>query len=72
MFDPRAINPNHGSPADRGSADAYYYRSANPHKWVFYDDEKPWLFRKETNLTEEEIAAYMYAHENETERKEYC
>jgi len=26
--------PAHGSPADRGSADAYYMRPFDPHKWV--------------------------------------
>ncbi len=57
----------HGGPADRGSADAYYGRDADPHKYPdgTYNGERVKL----TDL--DEIEAYMRAYENEKERKEY-
>jgi len=57
----------HGSPADRGSADAYYWRDADPHKYPdgTYHGER-------VTLTDpDEIEAYMKAYENEQERKDW-
>ena len=51
----------HGGAYDRGSADAYYWRVVNPHKWV---DKKEVL-----DLTSEELEAYYYAYQHETDRK---
>jgi hypothetical protein len=59
----------HGSPADRGSADAYYSRQPNPHYYPngTYNDPK---ITKE-NMTEKEISEYMTAYESETDRKQW-
>ncbi|WP_126975548.1 hypothetical protein [Frigidibacter oleivorans] len=48
----RAIAP-HGSPYDRGDADAYYGRRFRPHKWL--DDMG---VEEATDLSVEEIEAY--------------
>lgn len=54
----------HGGAFDRGSADAYYYRARDPHK---YEGGVPG--KRIDILTEEELAAYNYAYDNETDRK---
>jgi len=51
------------SAADRGSADAYYGRGRNPHKIV--DNVRI------ADLTNEEIAAYCSAYDNEYDRKDW-
>lgn len=61
--------PRHGSPQDRGSADAYYRRPRSPHYYVgdTYQSE-----RVETdNMTVGEIEAYDYGYYNQEERKEW-
>jgi hypothetical protein len=56
----------HGSPEDRGSADAYYWRPYRPHKWL------DGLGRDEVILTDPaEIAAYDLGFFNETDRKDW-
>ena len=57
----------HGSLRDRGSADAYYGRPPCPHYFVgaTYDSEKI------TELSKEEIQAYMDAYNSEHDRKEF-
>jgi hypothetical protein len=59
----------HGSPADRGSADAYYGRPPTPH----YYEGKTYgsRFIGEDGMTKEEVAQYMWAYENETDRKNW-
>jgi hypothetical protein len=57
------LNNYHGSPGDRGSADAYYHRGCNPHKII--DNVRI------TDLTPEEIEAYRNAYENEDDRKSW-
>ena len=60
----------HGSPWDRGSADAYYGRSYNPHYFVgdTYSSDKVELGQ----MTPAEIAAYTNGYESTTDRKEYA
>ena len=50
----------HGGPADRGSADAYYWRERDPHKYP----EGTGNGEKVTNLTPEEFAAYNAAYDD--------
>lgn len=55
----------HGGPYDRGSADRYYGRGYDPHKYgaATYSSER-------IALTDpEEIAAYAEGYEQETDRK---
>lgn len=59
--------PPHGSPADRGSADAYYGRCPKPHKWPNGTG-----FGECVTLTDpDEIAEYMEAFGAETDRKDW-
>ncbi len=52
--------PNrHGGPADRGSADAWYRRGRNPHK--FQAGSYTSLKVEGSQLTPEEVAAYNKA-----------
>lgn len=46
----------HGSPYDRGSADAYYRRASDPHKYPNGTYSEPRI--GESDLTPEEVAAY--------------
>jgi hypothetical protein len=55
--------PENGSPADRGSADAYYGRPKDPHYFVE-------SVRVET-LSAEQIAEYNAGYDNEDERKDW-
>lgn len=59
----------HGSPCDRGSADAYYHRPKNPHYWPegTYNGTKV----EAKDMTPEEIEAYNYGYDNETDRKDW-
>ena len=59
--------PTHGSPQDRGSADAYYGRSYSPHYYVGASMQSE---RVEKDLmTIGEIEAYKYGYDNEDDRK---
>ena len=57
----------HGGPLDRGSADAYYGRPKSPHKYPngTYNGERV------IDLTQEEIDAYNFGYDNETDRKQW-
>ena len=57
----------YGGPYDRGSADAYYSRPKQPHKYT----EGTHTGEKVTTLTAEEIEAYLYGYDNEHDRKKY-
>jgi hypothetical protein len=59
----------HGSPYDRGSADAYYGRSHNPH-W-YPEGSYRGKRIEEADMTVEEIQAYDAGYEEETERKNW-
>jgi len=57
----------HGSPYDRGSADYYYWRPFDPHKYPngTYNGDPV------TDLTEEELMAYAVGYELELDRKDW-
>jgi|TARA_R100001460_G_scaffold2321_4_gene7638 hypothetical protein len=59
----------HGSPYDRGSADRYYGRPANPHFYAgdTYSTDK---FDKHS-MSDEEIAEYYRGYEEEEDRKDW-
>jgi len=59
----------HGSPYDRGSADAYYGRPHNPH-W-YPEGSYRGKRIEEVDMTVEEIQAYDAGYEEETERKNW-
>lgn len=59
----------HGGPYDRGSADAYYGRSYDPHffKGDTYNSDKVEL----KDMTADEIVAYTAGYNQETDRKDW-
>ena len=61
--------PKHGSPQDRGSADAYYGRSYDPHWYPngTYKGDRIEL----ANMTPAEIVEYTYGYNNEDDRKDW-
>jgi len=59
----------HGSPADRGSADYYYWRPKDPHYWPEGTGRGVRVEAKD--MTPEELAAYNEAYDNETDRKDW-
>jgi hypothetical protein len=63
------MNRRHGGPYDRGSADAYYRRGANPHYYVGATG----LSDRVTDLTDEEKKEYYagYASVNENDCKDW-
>jgi len=61
--------PRHGSPQDRGSADAYYHRPYDPHYYVGNSITSERV--EKDNMTVGEIEAYKYGYENEDDRKDW-
>ena len=61
------LSNRHGGPSDRGSADAYYWRAASPHKFEggTYTGPRVELAHPE------EVTAYMDAYHSQTDRKDY-
>ena len=57
----------HGSPYDRGSADYYYWRPFDPHKYP----NGTYVGEAVTDLTDEELMAYAVGYELEIDRKDY-
>jgi len=55
----------HGSPKDRGRADAWYGRVISPHK---YDHSLPKRKKKITKLTDQEIHEYRKGYYEEDGR----
>jgi hypothetical protein len=51
---------SHGSPYDRGDADSYYHRPPEPHYWP----EGTGNGVKVTDLTAEEVEAYLAGYED--------
>ena len=51
---PTGPDRSHGSPWDRGGADAYYWRDPNPHKWPGGDYTSPVY-----DLTPLEVEEYL-------------
>lgn len=61
--------PDHGSPADRGSADAYYGREYSPHHYPFRSGHIMGARVSVRGMTDSEITEYTDAFENEIDRK---
>lgn len=62
-------NTEHGSPYDRGSADAYYGRKKDPHWWpegTYHGKRVSCL-----DMTASQIEAYLAGYDQEDDRKEY-
>lgn len=67
MRNETGYSERHGSPYDRGSADAYYGRAPRPHYFIGESFHSPMV----TDLTEDERAAYMAGYTEETDRKDW-
>ena len=65
----REVFTRHGGAYDRGSADAYYHRSPNPH--YFTGDTYSSTKIEEVDMSEEEIAAYMAGYNETTDMKDW-
>lgn len=61
--------PKHGSPMDRGSADAYYNRLPKPHYWP-NGTLKGYKVTRE-DMTQEQIDEYYEGYNNQEDRKEW-
>jgi hypothetical protein len=61
--------PRHGSPQDRGSADAYYGRPCKPHYFVGDTYKSPRI--EEPFMTIAQIKEYLYGYENEDDSKDW-
>lgn len=61
--------PRHGGPYDRGSADAYYGREANPHYFVgaTYNSTKVEM----KDMSPADIEEYMNGYNTQTDRKDW-
>ena len=61
--------PRHGSPRDRGSADAYYGRQPRPHYFV----GKTHLSKEinEDSMSDQEIKEYYKGYNEEEDRKDW-
>jgi hypothetical protein len=66
---PKIALPQHGSPQDRGSADAYYGRPFDPHWWP----EGTGIGKRveKEDMTIAQIFQYTYGYETETDRKDW-
>ena len=66
MYDEDVIKtdtlPRHGSPQDRGGADAYYGRPYDPHYYVEASLRSERV--EKDNMTVGEIEAYRYGYDN--------
>jgi hypothetical protein len=63
----KEIDKSHGSAWDRGSADAYYGREKDPHKWPLGTYKGTRVDEKD--LTPEELNEYHSAYDHQTEFK---
>ena len=63
------MEERHGSPYDRGTADAYYHRPKRPHyyKGATYSSERI----EEKDMTEQQLADYDFGYEMTTDRKDF-
>ena len=61
--------PKHGSPMDRGSADAYYGRTAEPHYWPNGTGHGYKVLQ--ADMTDDQIADYYEGYDNEIDRKDW-
>lgn len=60
-------NRGYGSPYDRGSADAYYWRDREPHKYPNGTDKPP----RVTLTDPDEIAEYNLGYDECDDRKDW-
>ena len=58
----------HGCPFDRGGADSYYYRYAEPHKWTNGNGRDGGRV-EEWDLTDDEIEGYWMGYLTNTTKK---
>jgi hypothetical protein len=65
----REIFTRHGGAYDRGSADAYYHRPAEPH--YFTGDTYSSTKIEKVDMSEEEISAYMAGYNETYDRKDW-
>jgi hypothetical protein len=68
-FRNREIFTRHGGAYDRGSADAWYDRPAEPHYFTGASFQSTKI--EEVDMSEEEIAAYMAGYNEQTGRKDW-
>lgn len=61
--------PKHGSPRDRGAADAYYGRDINPHYWPEGTCRGQRI--SQADMTDEQVDEYMKGYNGETARKDW-
>lgn len=67
MINPDKIDRSHGSPFDRGSADAYYRRGKEPHKYPNGTYNPPRIL-----LTDpDEIEAYNLGYDTQDDFKDW-
>ena len=62
----KQYDKSHGTPYDRGSADAYYHRMPSPHKL-----KQGELFTQIPLESHEELEAYMAGYNTEENRKQF-
>ena len=65
----REVFTRHGGAYDRGSADAYYHRSPEPHYFTGATYQSTKI--EEVDMSEEEIAAYMAGYNETTDMKDW-
>ena len=61
--------PRHGSPQDRGGADAYYGRGFEPHYYTGHTYQSDRVGAED--MTPAQIEEYRYGYENEEDRKDW-
>lgn len=64
-----AMKTEHGSPQDRGSADAYYQSLRDPHYWQ--GPPLGGIRVPASMMTQAQIASYNQAYDHEDDRKDY-
>ena len=65
----REVFTRHGGAYDRGSADAYYHRSPEPHYFTGASYQSTKI--EEVDMSEEEISAYMAGYNETTDMKDW-
>ena len=63
------LDERHGGPFDRGSADAYYGREFNPHKYDGKTYSTPRIGLQE--MTKTEIAEYAFGYITQGDKKQW-
>lgn len=61
--------PKHGSPQDRGSADAYYGRPYDPHWWP--EGTYFGIRVERVDMTVDQLEEYEYGFMNQDDRKDW-